>query len=402
MKLPIYLDHHATTPVDPRVVEAMVPYFTETFGNAASRNHPFGWAARDAVENARAQVAGLIGAHPRDIIFTSGATESNNLAIAGVAGAARGRGDHIVTCATEHRSVIDTCRHLEQRGLRVTCLPVSADGRVAVDQLRAAVTDTTILISVMTANNEIGVVQPIEEIGIVAREKGVPFHTDAVQAVGRIPFDVGAANASLVSVTAHKMYGPKGIGALYVRRRNPAVALEEQIHGGGHERGLRSGTLNVPGIVGFGKAAALCQAEMRAEAARTRDLRDRLLESLRANLDGVSVNGSLEHRLPNNLNVSFAGLEGEALLMAIDDIAVSSGSACTSASKEPSHVLQAIGIPDDLARASLRFGLGRWTSSEEIDYAAAKLASIVRRLRDMSPLAQTVEEEPMTPLRRLN
>ena len=402
LKRPIYLDHHATTPVDPRVVEAMVPYFTETFGNAASRNHPFGWAARDAVENARAQVAGLIGAHPKDIIFTSGATESNNLAIAGVADASRSRGDHIVTCVTEHRSVLDTCRHLERRGLRVTYLPVAADGRVNVDELRAAVTGSTILISVMTANNEIGVVQPIEEIGAVAREQGVPFHTDAVQAAGKIAFDVNAVNAALVSISAHKMYGPKGVGALYVRRRNPAVAVEEQIHGGGHERGLRSGTLNVPGIVGFGKAAALCQADMRAESARTKELRDRLLESLRSNLAGVSVNGSIEHRLPHNLNVSFSGLEGEALLMAIDDIAVSSGSACTSASKDPSYVLQALGVPDDLSRASIRFGLGRWTTKEEIEYVADKLASIVRRLREMSPLAQTVEEEPMAPLRRLN
>ena len=402
MKLPIYLDHHATTPVDPRVVEAMVPYFTETFGNAASRNHPFGWAARDAVENARAQVAGLIGAHPKDIIFTSGATESNNLALAGLADAARGRGDHIVTCMTEHRSVLDTCRHLEQRGLRVTYLPVSPDGRVNVEELRAAVTERTILISVMTANNEVGVIHPIEEIGAAARETGVPFHTDAVQAAGKIPFDVSAVNAGLVSLSAHKMYGPKGVGALYVRRRNPAVGIEQQIHGGGHERGLRSGTLNVPGIVGFGKAAALCQAEMRAEAVRTRELRDRLLDALRSNLDGVFVNGSIEHRLPHNLNVSFAGLEGEALLMAIDDIAVSSGSACTSASKEPSYVLQALGVPDDLARASIRFGLGRWTMGEEIDYVAVKLASIVRRLREMSPLAQSVEEGPVTPLRGLN
>jgi len=395
LKRPIYLDHHATTPVDPRVVEAMVPCFTETFGNAASRNHAFGWAARDAVEEARVQVAGLIGAHPKDVIFTSGATESNNLALVGVAGAARDRGDHIITCATEHRSVLDTCRHLEERGLRVTYLPVSADGRVSVDDVRGAVTDRTILISVMAANNEIGVLQPVEEIGAVAREKGVPFHTDAVQAAGRVPFDVDAINAGLASLSAHKMYGPKGVGALYARRRNPGVAVEAQIHGGGHERGLRSGTLNVPGIVGFGRAAALCQAEMNAEGARTRELRDRLLDMLRRNLDAVFVNGSMEHRLPNSLNVSFAGLEGEALLMAIDDIALSSGSACTSASREPSYVLQALGVPDDLSRASIRVGVGRFTTMSEISYAADKITSIVRRLREMSPLAQPVGTEPV-------
>ena len=405
MKLPIYLDHHATTPVDPRVVEAMVPYFTETFGNAASRNHSFGWAARDAVEDARAQVAGLIGAHPKDIIFTSGATEADNLAIAGIADARRSRGDHgdhIVTCVTEHRAVLDTCRHLEERGLRATYLPVGADGRVNPDAVRSAVTDRTILISVMTANNEIGVIQPVEAIGAIAREHGIAFHTDAVQAAGKIPFNVDAINADLVSLSAHKMYGPKGVGALYVRRKSPAASIAGQIHGGGHERGLRSGTLNVPGIVGFGAAAALCQVDMAAEGARTRQLRDRLLEALRRNLDEVFVNGSLEHRLPHNLNVSFAGLEGEALLMAVDDIAVSSGSACTSASTEPSSVLKALGLPDDLARASIRFGLGRSTTTEEIDYVSGKITSIVRRLREMSPLAQHVDEEPVASLRRLN
>jgi cysteine desulfurase len=398
----IYLDHHATTPVDPRVVEVMVPCFTENFGNAASRNHPFGWAAREAVEHARAQVAGLIGAHPKDIIFTSGATESNNLAIAGIVDAARSRGDHIITCVTEHRSVLDTCRHLEEKGARVTYVPVSPDGRVDVEAVRGAVTDRTVLVSVMTANNEIGVVQPVEAIGAIAREKGVPFHTDAVQAAGKIPFQVNAVNADLVSLSAHKMYGPKGVGALFVRRKNPGVAIAEQIHGGGHERGLRSGTLNVPGIVGFGAAAALCQAEMASEASRTRELRDRLLEGLRRNIDAVFVNGSLEHRLPNNLNVSFSGLEGEALLMAIDDIAVSSGSACTSASREPSYVLQALGVPDDLARSSIRFGLGRFTTDAEINHVTDKISSIVRRLREMSPLAQSVDEEPWTPLERLN
>ncbi len=401
MKRPVYLDYHATTPVDPRVVEAMVPYFTETFGNAASRNHAFGWAARDAVEDARAQVAGLIGAHPRDIIFTSGATEADNLAITGVADASRSRGDHIVTCVTEHRAVLDTCRHLEERGLRVTYLPVGTDGRVSPDDVRAAVTERTILISVMTANNEIGVIQPVDAIGNIARTRGIAFHTDAVQAAGRIPFDVNAINADLASLSAHKMYGPKGVGALFVRRRNPAAAVAAQIHGGGHERGLRAGTLNVPGIVGFGKAAALCRAEMAAEAARTGGLRDRLLDALRRDRADVFVNGSLEHRLPHNLNVSFGGLEGEALLMAIDDIAVSSGSACTSASREPSHVLKAIGVPDDLSRASIRFGLGRFTTLAEIDYAAEKISSIVRRLRQMSPLAQTMDTEPVASARRL-
>ena len=397
---PIYLDYLATTPVDPRVVEAMVPYFTETFGNAASRNHSFGWAARDAVENARAEVAALIGAHPKDIIFTSGATESDNLAIAGIADACRSRGDHIVTCITEHHAVLDTCRHLEARGLRVTYLPVGADGRVNVDDVRSAVTERTILVSIMTANNEIGVIQPVAEIGAVARQKGVAFHTDAAQAAGKIPFNVNTVDADLVSLSAHKMYGPKGVGALYVRRKNPGVSIAGQIHGGGHERGLRSGTLNVPGIVGFGRAAALCRAEMAADEIRTRALRDRLLEALQRELDEVFVNGSLEHRLPHSLNVSFAGLEGEALLMAVDDIAVSSGSACTSASKEPSYVLTALGVPDDLARASIRFGLGRFTTAAEIDYAAGKIGSIVRRLREMSPLAQTMDEEQVTSLRR--
>ena len=402
MTRPIYLDHHATTPVDPRVVEAMVPYFTETFGNAASRNHAFGWAARDAVEAARVQVAGLIGAHPKDIIFTSGATEADNLALAGIADACGSRGDHIVTCVTEHRAVLDTCRHLEERGLRATYLPVGADGRVNPEAVRSAVTDRTILISVMTANNEIGVIQPVEAIGAIAREKGVAFHTDAVQAIGKIPFNVDAIGVDLVSISAHKMYGPKGVGALYVWRKSPAASIAGQIHGGAHERGLRSGTLNVPGIVGFGAAAALCQAEMAAEGARTRQLRDRLLDALRRDLDEVFVNGSLEHRLPHNLNVSFAGLEGEALLMAVDDIAVSSGSACTSASKEPSYVLKALGLADDLARASIRFGLGRSTTTEEIDYVSAKITSIVRRLREMSPLAQHVDDEPVASSRRLN
>jgi cysteine desulfurase len=401
MRLPIYLDHHATTPVDPRVVEAMLPYFTDKFGNAASRNHAFGWAARDAVEEARGQVAALIGAHPRDIIFTSGATESDNLAILGAADVLGSKGDHIVTSVIEHRAVLDSCRHLETRGIRVTYVGVDRDGRVNVDDIRQAIDDRTILVSIMSANNEIGVTQPIAAIGALTRLRGVMFHTDAVQSVGKVPFDVNQVHADLVSLTAHKMYGPKGVGALYVRRRNPAAVIAAQIHGGGHERGLRSGTLNVPGIVGFGAAAALCRAEMTAESERTQLLRDRLLERLRE-VPGMTINGSMQDRLPFSLNVSFSGLEGEALLMAIGDVAVSSGSACTSASHEPSYVLKALGVPDDLARASIRFGLGRFTSAGEIDSAAERIIAIVARLREMSPLAQSVEEEPVTPLPRLN
>jgi cysteine desulfurase len=386
MKLPIYMDYHATTPVDPRVLAAMLPFFTGTFGNAASRNHSFGWAARDAVEEARGQVAALIGARPREVLFTSGATESNNLALKGVALAHRDSGDHVITCSTEHRSVLDTCAALEAEGVRVTYLPVGGDSRVDVDAVRSALTDRTVLISVMTANNEVGVIQPVDAIGTLAKHHGVLFHTDAVQAAGRIPFDVNHVQADLVSISAHKIYGPKGVGALYVRRRTPAIRIAEQIHGGGHERGVRSGTLNVPGIVGFGNAAAICRQEMAAESSRLKSLRDRLLTALQRSIDGMSVNGAMEHRLPNNLNVSFAHLEGEALLMAIDDIAVSSGSACTSASRESSHVLKAMGVADDLSRASIRFGLGRWTTEEEVDYVAWKLASIVHRLREMSPL----------------
>jgi cysteine desulfurase len=392
MKLPIYMDYHATTPVDPRVLEAMLPYFTEHFGNAASRNHHFGWAAEEAVEQARKQVADLVGANVKEIIFTSGATESNNLAIKGVAEMYREKGNHIITCVTEHKAVIDTCKKLEKQGGRVTYLPVQKDGRISLDDLRAAITDKTILITIMTANNEIGVLQPIEEIGAIAKEKGILFHTDAVQAVGKVPFDVTAMKADLVSMSAHKMYGPKGIGALYVRRRNPRVLLSEQISGGGHERGMRSGTLNVTGIVGFGKAAALAKAEMAAEGARLRALRDRLNERFHRNLDEIYINGSMEHRLPHNLNISFAYVEGESLLMGINDVAVSSGSACTSASLEPSYVLKALGAGDDLAHSSIRFGLGRWTTEEEVDYVVDKLTTVVRRLREMSPLYEMVKE----------
>jgi cysteine desulfurase len=392
MKLPIYMDYHATTPVDRRVLEAMLPYFTEDFGNAASRNHPFGWTAEEAVENARKQVADVIGATAKEIIFTSGATESNNLAIKGAAEMYREKGNHIITCVTEHKAVIDTCKKLEKQGCRVTYLPVQKDGRISLDELRAAITDKTILITIMTANNEIGVIQPIAEIGAIAKEKGILFHTDAVQAAGKIPFNVNELKADLVSLSAHKMYGPKGVGALYVRRRNPRVLLSEQISGGGHERGMRSGTLNVPGIVGFGKAAAICKAEMATESERLRRLRDRLNEGLHEHLDEIYVNGSMEHRLPHNLNISFAYVEGESLLMGINDVAVSSGSACTSASLEPSYVLKALGAGDDLAHSSIRFGLGRWTTDEEVDYVISKLTNVVQRLREMSPLYEMAKE----------
>jgi cysteine desulfurase len=392
MKLPIYMDYHATTPVDPRVVQAMLPFFTEHFGNAASRNHPFGWEAEEAVEAARKQVADLIGAAAKEVIFTSGATESNNLAIKGVAEMYREKGNHIITCVTEHKAVIDTCKKLEKNGYRVTYLQVQKDGRIDLDELRAAITDKTILISIMAANNEIGVLQPIAEIGAIAKERGILFHSDAVQAAGKVPFNVNDLKVDLVSLSAHKMYGPKGVGALYVRRRNPRVLLSEQINGGGHERGMRSGTLNVPGIVGLGKAAELCRQERAAETARLVKLRERLNKALHDNLDELYINGSMEHRLPHNLNISFAYVEGESLLMGINDVAVSSGSACTSASLEPSYVLKALGAGDDLAHSSIRFGLGRWTTEEEVDYVVKKLTNVVRRLREMSPLYEMVKE----------
>ena len=392
MKLPIYMDYHATTPVDPRVVDAMLPYFSQHFGNAASRNHAFGWEAEEAVETARRQVADLIGANPKEVIFTSGATESNNLAIKGVAEMYREKGNHIITCVTEHKAVIDTCKKLEKQGGRVTYLPVQKDGRIDLDDLRAAITDKTILITIMAANNEIGVLQPIAEIGAIAKEKGILFHTDAVQMVGKVPFNVTDLKVDLASMSAHKIYGPKGVGALYVRRRNPRVLLAEQISGGGHERGMRSGTLNVPGIVGLGKAAAIAQAEMATEGERLRMLRDRLNKKLHANLDELYINGSMDFRLPHNLNVSFAYVEGESLLMGINDVAVSSGSACTSASLEPSYVLKALGAGDDLAHSSIRFGLGRWSTEEEVDYVVEKLTTVVRRLREMSPLYEMVKE----------
>jgi cysteine desulfurase len=381
LSFPIYLDNHATTPVDRRVLEAMLPYFSERFGNAASRNHVFGWQADEAVERARKQLADLIGASAREIVFTSGATESNNLAIKGAAAAYRDKGDHIVTALTEHKAVIDTCKHLSHEGCRVTVLPVQRDGRIDLDELRDAMTDRTVLISIMAANNETGVLQPLEEIGAIARERGVLLHTDAVQAAGKVPFDVNRMHVDLASLTAHKMYGPKGVGALFVRRKNPHVELMPLIDGGGQERGVRPGTLNVPGIAGFGAAADVCRREMAEESARTGHLRDRLLHGLRDRLDGVEVNGSIEHRLPQNLNVSFADVQGESLLMAISDIALSSGAACTTDKIEPSYVIKALGVSDDRAKASLRFGLGRYTTEEEIDYVIEKIASVVTGLR---------------------
>jgi cysteine desulfurase len=392
MKTPIYFDNHATTPTDPRVVDAMLPYFTMKFGNAASRNHSFGWEAEKAVDNARKQIADLIGATAKEIVFTSGATESDNLAIKGVAEMYAEKGNHVITAATEHKAVLDSCKKLEKHGYRVTYLPVKADGLVDLDMLRESITDKTILITLMYANNEIGVIQPVKEIGKIAHEKGVLFHTDGVQAVGKVPFDVTALKVDLVSMSGHKIYGPKGVGALYVRRRNPRVLLAEQISGGGHERGMRSGTLNVTGIVGLGKAAQLCQQEMEKDTARLRALRDRLNAQLHKSLDEIYINGSMEHRLPHNLNISFAYVEGESLLMGINDVAVSSGSACTSASLEPSYVLKALGAGDDLAHSSIRFGLGRWTTDEEVDYVVDKLTKVVRRLREMSPLYEMVKE----------
>ena len=392
MKTPIYLDYQATTPMDDRVLEAMLPYFRDKFGNAASRNHPFGWEAEKAVEAARAQVAALIGAESKEIVFTSGATESDNLAIKGVAEMYREKGRHVITATTEHKAVLDTCKHLEQQGYEVTYLPVDKLGMVSAEQVAAAIRPDTILVTLMLANNEIGTIHPIEAIGRVCKERGVLFHTDATQGVGKVPVDVQKLGVDLLSLSAHKMYGPKGVGALYVRRRNPRVLLAPIIDGGGHERGMRSGTLNVTGIVGLGKAAELCQQEMEKDTARLRKLRDRLNEKLHESLDEIYINGSMEHRLPHNLNISFAYVEGESLLMGINDVAVSSGSACTSASLEPSYVLKALGAGDDLAHSSIRFGLGRWTTDEEVDYVIDKLTKVVRRLREMSPLYEMVKE----------
>jgi cysteine desulfurase len=392
VKLPIYMDNHATTPLDPRVLEAMMPFLTNQFGNAASRNHSFGWEAEEAVEKARKEVAALIGADPREIVFTSGATESDNLAVKGVAWMYREKGDHIITCVTEHKAILDTCKHLEKDGFRVTFLPVDSKGFVNLDDLRNAITDKTILISIMTANNEVGTVQDIKAIGKIARERGVLFHTDAVQAVGKIPFNVNELNVDIASISAHKFYGPKGVGALYVRRRNPRVLLTPIIDGGGHERGMRSGTLNVPGIVGFGKAAQIAREDLQKESAEMFRLREKLRMTLERELDELYINGDLEKRLPGNLNMSFAYVEGESLLMGINDIAVSSGSACTSASLEPSYVLKALGVGEDLAHTSIRFGIGRFNTEEEVDYVAARVIDVVRRLRELSPLYEMAKE----------
>ncbi len=442
IKTPIYMDYNSTTPIDPRVVETMQPYLTDKFGNAASRSHQYGWVAEEAVDYAREQVAKLIGATPPEIIFTSGATESDNLALKGVAhmygmtdadkilidalaqGHANGtiedaaskvparlgsvdleavqqaggastyfaaKGDHIITLQTEHKAILDSAKRLEKEGFRVTYLDVQKDGLVDLDALKAAITDKTILVSIMMANNEIGVIQPVKAIGEICRAKGVLFHTDAVQAVGKVPVDVNEMNIDLLSISGHKMYGPKGVGALYVRRRKPRVRLEASVDGGGHERGMRSGTLNVVGIVGLGRAAELCRQEMGAEAERSVQLRHRLWGKLEG-LGSVFINGHREHRLPGNLNVSFEYVEGEALMMAIKDVAVSSGSACTSASLEPSYVLRALGVGDELAHSSIRFGIGRFTTEEEVDYVGTLVVDAVNRLREMSPLYEMAQE----------
>jgi cysteine desulfurase len=386
VKLPIYMDNNATTRTDPRVLEAMLPFFTEHYGNAASRTHVFGRRAEEAVEQAREQVAQILGASAREIIFTSGATESDNLALKGIAAMYRNKGNHLITVATEHRAVLDSCRHLERAGMRVTYLPVDRFGQVTPEQVAEAITEQTLLVSVMAANNEIGTVQPLEAIGRLCKERGVLFHSDAVQAVGKIPVDVEAAGVDLLSLSAHKIYGPKGVGALYVRGRHPRVRPEPLIDGGGHERGLRSGTLPVPSIVGFGKACELCQAEMPAEAERLVQLRERLGLGIMEQLESVFLNGHPSQRLPGNLNLSFAYVEGEALLMNLKDVALSSGSACTSANLEPSYVLKALGVPDDLAHGSIRFGLGRFTTQEEVDYVIDEVVRTVRRLRALSPV----------------
>lgn len=392
MKLPIYLDNHSTTPCDPRVVETMLPYFTEKFGNAASRNHSFGWEAEEAVEAARKQIAHLIHADAKEIIFTSGATESDNLALQGVAEMYREKGDHIITSSTEHRAVIDTAKFLEKKGIKVTFLPVEKTGMVSPDDVRNAITDKTILISVMLANNEIGTINPVAAIGKVAKEKGVLFHCDATQGVGKIPVNVQEMGIDLMSFTAHKIYGPKGVGALYVRRKAPRVRLEPMMYGGGHERGMRSGTLAVPLIVGFGKACELCEQEMVTESVRMAKMRDRLQEGIMKGMDEVYLNGHPTERLPNNLNISFAYVEGEALLMGVKEIALSSGSACTSATLEPSYVLRALGVGSDLAHSSIRFGLGRFNTDEEVEYTIDRMIKAVTHLREMSPLYEMAKE----------
>ena len=392
LKLPIYLDHNATTPMDPRVLETMLPYFTENFGNAASRNHSFGWHAEEAVDYAREQIAQLIGADPKEIIFTSGATEGDNLGIKGVYEMYASKGNHIITCTTEHKAVLDTCKHLEKLGAEVTYLEVQPDGLIDLKELEAAMRPTTILVAIMYANNEIGVIQPIKEISAIAKKHGALFFTDAVQAVGKIPVDVNADGIDLMAFTAHKMYGPKGVGALYVRRKNPRVKVTAQLDGGGHERGMRSGTLNVPGIVGFGKACELARLEMASDTERISKLRDKLENALKQ-IEESYVNGNPAHRLPHVSNISFKYVEGEGLMMGFNqDIALSSGSACTSASLEPSYVLKALGLGDDLAHSSLRFGLGRYTTEEQIDFTIKAVTDTVLKLREMSPLWEMFKE----------
>jgi len=394
VKVPIYLDNGATTPMDPRVLEAMMPYFTDTFGNAASRNHVFGWKADEAVATARGQVAGLIGADEKEIIWTSGATESDNLAIKGVVEMYHEKGNHVITAVTEHKAVLDACKYVQGRGCDVTFLPVDEHGLLTAEQVREAITDRTVLVSIMAANNEIGTIHPLAEIGAVCRGAGVLLHTDATQAFGKIPLDTEAMNIDLLSCSGHKIYGPKGAGALYVRRRGPRVRLSAQMHGGGHQRGMRSGTLNVPGIVGLGAAAELANREMPAEAARLASLRDRLHDGIVRQLAHVKLNGHPTHRLPHMLNLSFAYVEGEALMMKCKDLALASGSACTSASLEPSYVLRAMGVGDELAHSSIRFSLGRFTTEEEIDYAIGQVAAGVTQLRELSPLYELAMERP--------
>ncbi|MBL8802573.1 MAG: IscS subfamily cysteine desulfurase [Planctomycetes bacterium] len=392
MKLPIYLDHQATTPCDPRVVEAMLPYFTEHYGNAASRNHKYGWAAEEAVERSREQIAALLGANAKEIVFTSGSTESINLALKGAAEMYADKGKHIITCQAEHKAVLDVCKHLEQQGFEVTYLQPDKSGRVSLEQVAAALRPDTIVVALMWANNEVGTLNPIREIGALCHEKGVLLFTDATQAAGKIPVDVEADHVDMLCLSGHKIYGPKGVGVLYVRRKNPRVRLVAQMDGGGHERGMRSGTLNVPGIVGLGKACELARTELESEAKRSAELRDHLEKRIFSELDFVHLNGNREHRLPNNLNISFAFVEGESLLMGISDIAVSSGSACTSASLEPSHVLRSMDVGEDLAHSSIRFGVGRFTTREEVDFAADKVIAAVKRLRELSPLYEMAQE----------
>jgi cysteine desulfurase len=393
VKTPIYMDNHATTRCDPRVVEAMLPYFTEKFGNAASRNHCFGWEAEEAVDKARGQLAAMIGAKSKEIILTSGATESDNLAIKGVVEFYKDKGNHIITCVTEHKAVLDSCRALERQGkATVTYLPVDKYGMVDPDAVKDAITDRTILISIMYANNEIGTIHPVREIGKIAKDKGVIFHCDAVQAVGKVPVDVDGDGIDLLAMSGHKLYGPKGVGALYVRSKGPRVRLTPIIDGGGHERGMRSGTLNVTGVVGFGAACEIAKAEMAEEAARMTELRDKLHAGIFEQLDEVYLNGHPTQRLPGNLNISFAYVEGESLLMGMNDVAVSSGSACTSATLEPSYVIRALGVNEELAHSSIRFGLGRFNTEDEVDYVAERVTKEVRRLREMSPLYEMAKE----------